>query len=336
MTMTFLLKLFSKLFGYDYGMVSRQTTVSKQKIVTLGTLLLIPVILWTFSGYYLARHLLGTGGLVAFSVAVVLGGMILIIDRSFIATPKVLGVDGLKRLRISFAVIATLLGSLVLDLIVFSGDLEEFRKELQLTQRSEKSKKYTEEHSGELARLASEEIEAKERYDLLQGLYLREMDGSGGTGKFGIGPVARAKQKELERSRQMWETLQTAYRSEKDKLEIAAEQYGVEAIEKRSDALLSKVEDLHAFIMQSWYRIATYLLFMAFVFLLETTFIYYKSKVSETLFEQWLFAEEAYGSEKLKAYRARKEELSRQDGLLGYEADRVRTIARSPSLRKII
>jgi len=334
--MTFLLKLFSTLFGYDYRLVSKQTTISKQKIVTLGTLLLIPVILWTFSGYYLARHLMGTDWWIAFSVAFVLGGMILTIDRSFIATPKVHGIDGLKRLRIGFALVATLLGSLVLDLIVFSGDLEEYRKELSQEKKKEKAKEFRDQHSEELTRLSTAVDQAKLKHDELQVSYLTEMDGSGGTGKFGIGPVAKAKSFEVEKAQKRWEDLQEAYQAELLRLEEEAKAFAAGSVEKRRDSLLSKVEDLHVFIMMSWFRIVAYLLFMTFVFLLETTFIYYKSKVSETLFEQWLYAEEEYGSEKLKAYRTRKQELIRQDGLLGYDADRVRSMAASPSLRRII
>ena len=53
-----LLKIFSTLFGYNYEVVKGQSTVSKQKIITLGTLMLIPVSLWTISGFYIGYNLL--------------------------------------------------------------------------------------------------------------------------------------------------------------------------------------------------------------------------------------------------------------------------------------
>lgn len=86
--MTTLMKIFCTLFGYDYETVLRQPTASRQKIVSLGLLILIPVILWAFSGFYLAHFLLGLGYYASAIVALILGGIILAVNRALWPHPN--------------------------------------------------------------------------------------------------------------------------------------------------------------------------------------------------------------------------------------------------------
>jgi hypothetical protein len=139
-----LLKFFSKLFGYNYEVVKVQSTVSKQKIITLGTLMLIPVSLWTISGFYIGYNLLGASLVSSLIGGLFVGLLILIIDKSFLATPKESVSQWLKVFRIVFAVIATILGSIALDLMFFSGDLEEYRTKLSTDIQKDKTAEYLE------------------------------------------------------------------------------------------------------------------------------------------------------------------------------------------------
>jgi hypothetical protein len=320
-------RFFSKLFGYSYEAVKAQTTVSRQKIVTLGTLLLIPVFLWTFSGFYLTYYLLGASFWAAIATGLVLGTMILFVDRSFIATPKMKGGKYLVAFRLVFALVSTILGSLTIDLIVFSGDLEEYRQAKVIQMKTTEADTYFAGHRQELDRIDSDRKEAAVRSTMLDDAHLAEMDGSYGTGKYGAGKVADAKGRKAEQAIQKVAALEVAYLKEQDKLKEESLAHAEAMVSKRRDALLSKVTDLHEFAFSTLVSSAIYLIFFFFVFALEIFFIVYKSAVSESLFEKLLISEEIMGESRLEILTRQREEILRQDGLLGPKAEKMRRIA---------
>ncbi|PZX55534.1 DUF4407 domain-containing protein [Algoriphagus chordae] len=327
-------KLFSKLFGYSYDAVKTQTTVSRQKIVTLGTLLLIPVFLWTFSGFYLAHYVLEVSLFKSIITGLVLGTMIFFVDRSFIATPKVKGGKFLVAFRLAFALVSTILGSLTIDLVVFSGDLEEYREAKAVKLKTDVADEYYASHRQELDRVASERQEAEQRYLTLDDAHIAEMDGSYGTGKYGSGKVAAAKGEKAAAALEKWGVLDEDYQREQSKLRDESLVHAEEAVSKRGDALLSKVTDLHEFAMSTKESAFIFWLFFVFVFALEAYFIIYKSAVSETLFEKLLMSEEMIGETRMETLKRQREEMLRQDGLLGPRAEKMRRIAEDDGFKR--
>jgi hypothetical protein len=328
-------KFFSKLFGYSYEAVKTQTTVSRQKIVTLGTLLLIPVFLWTFSGFYLTLHLLGSELWGALLAGLVLGTMIFFVDRSFITTPKTSGDKFLKGFRFFFALVATALGSLTIDLVVFSGDLEEYRTSKAEKLKTEERDHYFETHRAELDQISQERESASLLAQKLDMDHLAELDGRGGTGKTGLGAVAKAKAKKAEEAQREFERLDQAKAFELKRLKAEATTEADKKVVKRSDALMSKIIDLHEFVTSSWLSGAIYFVFFSFVFALEAFFIVYKSYVADSLFEKLLYAEEQLGADRLDTIKLHREEILRQDGLLGPKAERMRRLADADDLIRI-
>jgi hypothetical protein len=327
-------KFFSKLFGYSYEAVKAQTTVSRQKIVTLGTLLLIPVFLWTFSGFYLTYYLLGAALWQAIITGLVLGTMILFVDRSFISTPKVKGGKYLVGFRLAFALVSTILGSLTIDLIVFSGDLEEYRQAKAVQMKSTEADAYFASHRQELDRIDSEIQEVAARHIMLDDAHLKELDGSYGTGKYGAGKVAEAKGRKAEQALMKGQELKSAFQQAQEKLRDDSLIHGDAIVSKRGDALLSKVTDLHEFALSTGLSTCIYLLFFFFVFALEVFFIVYKTAVSESLFEKLLISEELIGESRLEILKKQREEMLRQDGLLGPRAEKMRRIAEDEAYKR--
>lgn len=333
--MTTLLKIFSALFQYDYRMVEQQPTLSKQKIVTLGLLLLIPVILWAFSGFYLSHMMLGTGLLGSIMVSLVLGGIILIVDRSFISSPKTKYRGMLGSVRFGFAVFSTVLGSLAIDMVLFSGDLEEYRQAKAVEQKDVFEAEYYEKHQQEVLRIGDEKDKAYKVHQDLLGKHILEMDGEGGTGQKGFGKVAIAKGLEKDRAAAKVEQLELAYATALEDLQIKAEDYGAERASKRGDALMSKFRDLHEFVFSDALTTGLYLFFFGFVLLLECFFMLYKISVSETIFESFLQAEEDYRRQELEAYQVQKERSIRDRKLLGEDHDRIKEILHPGKKRRI-
>jgi hypothetical protein len=322
-----MLKLFSTLFGYNYEVVKMQTTVSKQKIVTLGTLILIPVSLWFFSGYYLSSSLYEVSLGKALAIGTGLAILILIIDRAFIVLSKDNGGRELAKFRVFIAILSTVLGSLAMDLMIFSGDLKEYRAKKGQEQKEQKIGEYKTKFGGELDRLGVEREEASEAYNKAYGEYVAEIDGTSGTGKYGLGPAANAKNKRMADAKLAFEKADVAFLSEQRRLNVAADSVAHAAIINEGSSVLSKVRDLHEFAFSGWINAIYYFAISAFFFCLEFFPFKYKSKVSESLFEKMLYSEELIGEQRLQTMMAHREEILRQDGLMGPRAERVRKLA---------
>lgn len=324
--MTTLLKLFSGLFGYDYGTVVLQPTISKQKIVTLGTLMAIPVLLWAVSGFYLSHFMMGVGLLGSLAVGAVMGGIILIVDRSFVATPKTGKSGWLMGMRLAFAIFSTVLGSLAIDMMLFAGDLDEYRQAKGAREKTEYRELYMKDHDSEVQRLLVDLGAAKARHAELIRVHFDELDGKGGTGQYGSGKVAAAKEREKDRAEREAERLEGAYKAALTKLEAQAGEYAKKMSEKHRGALLSQLIDLHEFILSDGVALGFYLFFFGFILMLEAFFMLYKASVGQSIFEHMLQAEEDYAYQKLEIYRAQKARLERDRGLLGEDHDRVKKL----------
>lgn len=331
-----LLRLFSALFGYNYEVVKTQTTVSKQKIVTMGTLVLIPVSLWFISSYYLSSNLYEVPTSTAICIATGMALLVLVIDRSFIVLGKENGGVELKQFRVFIAILSTCLGSLALDLMVFSGDLKEYRADKNQSMKETKIKKYKEDFGDELDRLNSERAKASDAYDNSYADYIAEVDGSSGTKKYGKGPAASAKEGKMDMAKADYEKVDILFLAEQGRLNTVADSVAQASVINESSSVMSRVKDLHAVAFSHVVNAFYYLVISAFFFCLEFFPFKYKSKTAESLFEKMLYAEEKVGERRLQTLMAKREEILRQDGFLGHRAERIRHLASGyDNIRKI-
>lgn len=330
------LRLFSNLFGYNYEVVKAQTTVSKQKIVTLGSLVLLPVTIWFFSGFYLAYQLFEVNLLGSIGIGCLMAGAILIIDRAFIVLAKDNGGNSIRSFRIIIALISTILGSLAMDLMIFSQDLEEYRTEQLGNTRKAATDTYIEKNNSEVLLYATERDQAKQEWLEAEKAYIAEVDGSSGTGKYGYGPAAAAKMHRMNKAEAKFQQLDEHYLFEKENLNSKAVEHAETTIIQEKGAILSQIRDLHHFAFSDMISAIYYLVIFTFFFCLEFFPFKYKSKVSESHFEKMLYAEELMASQRLEQMMAQRAEILRQDGLLGHRAENLRQMARSSEhIRKI-
>jgi len=331
-----LLRFFSALFGYNYQVVKVQSTVSKQKIITLGTLMLIPVILWMISGFYIGYNLLEAGLIKSLLGGLFVGTLILIIDKSFLATPKESVNKWLKGFRVVFAVIATILGSVSLDLMFFGGDLEEYREKQSTEIQKDKTAEFLADNSHQISELNNSLSQQKAITEASKIDWKNEADGTGGSGSAGIDKIAILKEGIYKSDASKLAQLEASLLSMKDSLGQEAILYGQKMATKKSNALLSKVTDLHDFILSNGLSMFFYGLFFIAVFSLEIFFLITKSSTADSLFEKMLYAEEKIGERRLQTILGQREEILRQDGLLGSRAERIRQLADNQNyIRKI-
>jgi hypothetical protein len=322
-----LLQFFSTLFGYNYEVVKVQSTLSKQKIVTLGTLVFIPVSLWFFSGFYLSTSLYGISWEYAAGIGAILSILIFTIDRAFIVLSKENGGKELAKFRVFIAILSTVLGSLAMDLMLFSGDLKEYQAAKNQRLKEEKIFEYKKDFGGTLERLSSERKVASDTYDQAYKEYSSEVDGTNGTGKYGLGPAANVKGKRMNDSKMALDQANESFLAEQSRLEAEAESIASSVTSMESSSVISKIRDLHEFAFSGFINALYYLVVTAFFFCLEFFPFKYKSKTAESLFEKMLCAEEIVGERRLQSILSQREEILRQNGLFGNRADRIRQLA---------
>jgi hypothetical protein len=163
-----------------------------------------------------------------------------------------------------------------------------------------------------------------------------EADGTGGSGSAGIDKIALMKEGIHKSDAAKLTQMEANLDFLKDSLNQEAILYGQKMATKKSNALLSKVTDLHDFIMSNGLSMFFYGLFFLVVFSLEIFFLITKSSTADSLFDKMLYAEEKMGERRLQSLMTQRDEILRQDGLLGPRAERIRQMSSEHgNIRKI-
>lgn len=128
-----------------------------------------------------------------------MGTLIFIIDRAIVSYGrKVSPLTNIIRLVI------TLSFSLVMSTMVMVGVFDDAIKQQEMRSHLVEVEEINNRYDDIIIDLEDELLAAKNTLDAKERSYLEEIDGSGGSGKFGIGGVAKAKKKVLEAERQAY------------------------------------------------------------------------------------------------------------------------------------
>ena len=123
MSNTKLLKLSCILIGEDYMAVSKESIKSQQKISTLASVLLMITLVWGLNGFLLSRNIFAASFPISIFVSAVFMTIIFILEKSIILMCS--ANKWLKGLRYTLAVLCAIVGSFVIDEIVFKADIQQ-------------------------------------------------------------------------------------------------------------------------------------------------------------------------------------------------------------------
>ena len=172
--MSFVNKILINLVGEDQKVFSQQSPISKKKILSQSSLLLIPSILWFLIGCCISSIYFQSSTGISLTVGLFCAFIVFIIDRSILIS-QVNCKIGIFR---SFlAILMALLGGELLNLYLFKNDISQFQLEQEVS-------------------------EFKNNYLLLETNYTDELNGqANSSGESGFGPVAKEKKKLMEIAR---------------------------------------------------------------------------------------------------------------------------------------
>lgn len=312
-------KFYSSLLSLDAEMVKKQPTASRLKIITLAQLMLIPMLLWFISGFLISKNLIGISVLKSLIVGIICSVLIYIIDRSFITSFGSKQKWLMNGIRIGFAVMSAILGSLALDLVIFEGDIQTYQNANSQKMAKQYEDEYGSKFLGDLTLLQNDANSARTRHSELIDIYNAEIDGKG-TGIKGVGKAANAKKANADEAKTQLDLAELRFQNQKSEIDSAAYAYGVSQTAVDDGAILRKLHDFHQFIAGSKLNILMYAIFFIIMLLIESMLIVYKIGARETVLEKLLLAEEDARNAELDSIKIRKKKLEEANRILGHAA----------------
>ncbi len=252
--------------GDDPAHLQKHTPYSRKKIQVLGWTLLLPAFLWFMTGTLLAQNLLDMGWAKSLLVGFLMGVLVFVMDRSIVM------IEGnwlLYFFRFLLAVVVSILGSAMLDTVLFNNDIDYYMQQ-QLTAKAD---------TVYACALAAAKPEIDEQRTNTQQAYLdwqaretifqKEADGSGGSGRRGIERIAEAKRLQANVAYQEYIRLHRQF-SVLDSMSRVTAQQRKDAVLQQDgkNTILVKFESLHAYLRDHGFaQILYWLVFGAMLFL---------------------------------------------------------------------
>ena len=115
------------VIGYNYELLEECGEASRKSVKKYTSAMLIVIIIWIANGYNFATIYVKKDNIFAGLVAALICSIIIVqIERQIILTMK--PNNWLKRFRIALALLMALVGSVIIDQILFRQDLEDLRE----------------------------------------------------------------------------------------------------------------------------------------------------------------------------------------------------------------
>lgn len=266
--------------------LKNHTPHSRKKIQALASAIIIPTVLWFVTGFLAATTMMKLAPAWGVLIGTVCAFIIYSIDRSIAI---INGRWGLVLVRICLGTAIAFIGSIMIDSAFLSGDIDYYMDQ-KLAQKS----------AGVIQRIESKNAISLERQKELvaqryQGLqlatsnYNNELDGTGGTKKYGRGEVALAKSKILSDARieytfqmQKLKEMETGYKGEERSAEgLVLKNHG-------KNSIITRINAMHEYVFSNPSAKTFYIVLTILCFLLEMSVVIIKlfSKKSSYELEQ--------------------------------------------------
>lgn len=290
--MSFVNKILINFVGEDQKVFSQQSPISKKKILSQSSLLLIPSILWFLIGCCISSIYFQSSTGISLTVGLFCALIVFIIDRSILIS-QVNWKIGI--IRFFLAILMALLGGELLNLYLFKNDISQFQLEQEVS-------------------------EIKNNYLLLESNYNDELNGkSNSSGESGFGPVAKQKKKLMEIKRVKLNEKEFQLESMKTTGEVVYVERG----------LLNDTSTLLNLFKKKPFSLVLYVMFSIILLLLELLVVLNKFWSSETAYEK---AQKVYEDIKKMELDLLQKKITSQIALTDQEKQTNMMITNNPSV----
>jgi hypothetical protein len=280
------------VLGEQPTRVARLHASTIKRMTAFGIAIHIPVMLWAMTGYVIASQIFRMDTWAAVAIALFCSGLIYLVERLVLATPKVWFVNlG----RVLIGVVIAVLGASTVDLVIFD-------REVALQLREGGVQKI--ETAAQLAAHAQGLVVAQKKADWLkiQEAANCEANGTCGSKIRSVGPVYRelSRQAELLRTEYMAAQAQLDGIGKQKALALAQWQSSSQAVEQAG--LLARVEALHQYTTHNTAALIAWGLFFALVLFFELMVVLAKLVFGETVDDELDQIRERISQQKARDY----------------------------------
>jgi hypothetical protein len=280
------------VLGEQPERVARMHASTVKRMTAFGIAIHIPVMLWAMTGYVIASQIFRLEAWASGAIALFCAGLIYLVERLVLATPKVWFVNvG----RVLIGVVIAVLGASTVDLVIFDREVAYQLRESGLVRIEADSQR-----SANAQRLIVEQRKAD--WLKAQDAANCEANGTCGSKIRSVGPVYRelARQSEL---------LRIEYMAAQSQLEQIAEQRTLALSNWRESSavveqagLLARVEALHQYTTQNTAALVAWGLFFALVLFFELMVVLAKLVFGETVDDELDQIRERISQKKARDY----------------------------------
>lgn len=233
----------------------------------------IPVLLWAVTGFVITSKVFHLSDAAAASVALMCAGLIYLVERLVLATPKVWFVNVS---RVLIGLVISILGASMVDLVIFEREISE-----QLLLSGEVT--LLAEHDAQLTAQARTVAQKKADWFKVQEAANCEANGTCGSKLRSVGPVYRELARQAELLRQEYMAAQTQLATATQHKAQALAQWRATPPTGDKAGLLARVQALHEYTTHNTVALVAWVLFFTLVLLFELMVVLSKLVFGETV-----------------------------------------------------
>jgi cell division septum initiation protein DivIVA len=293
------LKFASMILGENFDQLSKETTQSQKKVMLLGSVILIPTVLWFFQGIMISQIILKLNWGISITVGIVSAFLIFLIERAIVmAVSKSIW---LIVFRVLLGAVIASVGSIVIDEVLFHEDINNNmdsykQNEVQVMLDSVDAK-----YHGELGRLRADR---DQKYKVWQKSVDEVKNEAGGTGQSklrGVGEITNKLSELMDSQHDEYLEAKKAYH-ELDSIANKEEERIVADFNAgfNENSILTRLIVLHDLILKNRMAMISYIVFTLLFFILEFMVIILKMTHATTNYERKLEMIEQMGQHNLE------------------------------------
>lgn len=289
----FILKLTAKLLGEDLKKLRNSSVKSKQKVITSGVLLILPMLTWMISAALMCEIVFKTDSYVTALSAIVAGMIVLILDTSFM---KAKSGGWMKTYRFTVVLLSCLIGSVSIDLAVFHDDIDQYIKTVQGADFKMSFNANNAVAISEIEVLNQEYDKRKLEVEALREEFYAEMDGHNKSGS-GYGVIA--KQKKL-----AWQDAANeldSFKADLDNKSNELNQVWSDGLSRKfeSSGILTHLRALLDLSLEKPIVLISWIVLFLFIALVEYSPVFVKHRFGETDYDKWKDLQETIKNHKI-------------------------------------
>lgn len=244
-----------------------------RRMHTFAIAIHIPVLMWAVMGYLVASRVFQQSGAIAVGISAMCAGLIYMVERIVLATPKSAAVNVI---RVLIGLVISVLGASSVDLVIFEREITD---QLQQTQEASLRAEHDlllAQHQQKVEQIKADWLKAQEAANC-------EANGTCGSKVRSVGPVYRQLARQAEELRNDYLVAQQQLEDQRRTNREALEKWREQPTDVTRAGLLVRVQALHDYTTQNPAALIAWVFFFALMLFFELMVVFCKIVFGETV-----------------------------------------------------